>query len=58
MTRRADRLDGKTKGRGAEGDAKLLALVLGCLLGGGRNGAINSSILDMLHLGCMRGDVR
>jgi hypothetical protein len=33
-------------------------LVLGCLLEGGRNGAINSSILDMLHLGRMRGDVR
>lgn len=35
MTRRADGSVGKTEGRGAEADAKLLVLVPGCLLGEG-----------------------
>lgn len=58
MTRRADGLDGKAKRGSTEADAKLLVLVLGCPFRGGRDGAINSSILDMFHLRRMRGDVR
>lgn len=42
----------------SEADARLLVLVPGSPFRGGRDGVINSSILDVFHLGRMRGDVR